>query len=49
MIVLTLYSLIEVAFSISKGTDVAGTGEVPGKEKTPKGETACKFLPWAYS
>jgi len=32
--------MIEVAFFISMGTDVTGTGEIPGKEKTPKGETA---------
>ncbi len=36
--------LIEVAFSISKDMDVAGTEEVTGKEKTPKGETVCTFF-----
>ncbi len=36
--------LVEVAFSISRDMDVAGTGEVFGKEKTPKGETVCTFF-----
>ncbi len=36
--------LIEVAFSISKDMDVAGTGEVTGKEKTSTGYTVSTFF-----
>lgn len=36
--------LIEVAFSISRDMDVAGTEEVFGKEKTPKGERSVRFF-----
>ena len=45
MIFLNIETEIEVAFFMSKMTDVSGTKELIRKGKMPKGESAWSFVP----
>mgnify|MGYP005793777085 CR=1 FL=1 len=45
MIFLNIETEIEVAFFISRVTDVPGTGELIRKGKMPKGQSAWSFVP----